>query len=275
MTEVSDEVQQIVNEMMKAEPTREYVPVDMNGHAGVTMNPTDISHWRRMDEHWREKGYGESYPIKNGLLSSWECSYCLERPDFEFTDETQTELRVTTPCPHSEGITTVTEFTVTSGKIICDDSLGDVYTIPDEIDDKFASYNTAVGVAQVIEENARMGCCYNMVWNSCPSLFQTGDGAYVIANLPYSDDGDDDPTPEGWTALTWFCTDLWAASIADYQDFLNKGGTPIEEKDQNGTRSVIDFPNGTYRVTHHSGEAEFDRDGYDGKPVIYTHLEKI
>lgn len=208
------------------------------------------------------------------VMDLYECGYCGQRPEVTVTDG---KARADSDCPLPDGITTVTEVCFPSGKVIITDDLRPVY---DGFDDReetkgFASYNSALGQHQVIQSFAALGCAFGPVGNSCPDLYRTGPDSYVIANLGWENDDDEDdeaspPVPDGWEKLAWVCTDLWAYSIADYDAWLARGGDPSK---LGWSDSVIELPPGTYRFTHHSGEAGFD--GWARGTVIYAHVERI
>lgn len=193
------------------------------------------------------------------VYDCWNCGEILE------TEILAEEVKVTTSCTLPDGITTTIRLEVPSGKIIVTDDLRPVYN---GFSDSFASYNTAMGQAQVVEEFARQGCAFGPVGNSCPTLYRTGDGTYVIASPDYDEDTNEPVLPDGWEPVTWICTDLWAYSIADYDDWASKGGAVGDWNDR-----VIDIPAGTYEFTHHAMEKGFD--GYAEGTVVYADIRKI
>jgi hypothetical protein len=206
------------------------------------------------------------------------CGNCDEFMSYQLIGDTAVAK---TECQYGEGITTVIEIDVLSGRLICDDDLRDAPTFDwdppssesfDPRAPRLASYNSALGQAQVVEKCAEVGLAYAPVGNSSPSLYEVGQGKYVVANPEYDEETDDVKNFEG-KPVAWFCTDLWACSMADYDTFLAAGGTPVEEDDQNGTRSVIDVPPGRYRMTYHGGEKFFDN--HSASDTIYAEFEKI
>lgn len=209
----------------------------------------------------------------SSLNLSSTCNNCDEYLSFRTYDSGETVELANNPCEYEGGVAMLNVIEFKSGRVILDDDLRDVYSVPDEVEDKFASYNTSLGQAQATAASFELGCAYGPVGNSCPSLYRTGDGTYVIANPAYDDDYEVKPLNTTWVELGAFCTDLWAFSMADYDDFLVKGGTPVEENNQNGTRVVIDFPPGTYAFVHHTGDVSFTDEGPG--PTIYTSIEKI
>jgi hypothetical protein len=145
-----------------------------------------------------------------------------------------------------------------------------------------ASYNSALGQAQAVEAMAAVGCAYGPVGNSCPGFYKTGEGTYVIANSGYSytgpedgwgDDEDYTDIPVPGELLASVCTDLWAYSVADYDDYVSLGGIPQTVANPNTYRTFVNVPAGVYKFTHHTGERGFDRDS--SAVTYYAHIERI
>lgn len=209
----------------------------------------------------------------NSFDLSHSCGVCDEWMQWSLVDN---EAVAQSECTMQNGVTTVVEIDVPSGRLICDDSLRDAEGFDWEDDDK-ASYNTTLGQAQVVEELATRGLFFAPCGNSCPGMWEIAPGKYAVASAAYneSDDESEDetlPLSLGGKQIDSFCTDLWAASMADYDNFLARGGKPIEEDDQYSTRWVMDVPAGRYRMTFHGGEKGFDRDADE---VIFAQIERI
>lgn len=193
----------------------------------------------------------------------YSCSRCGDHPRLTVTENA---VKVENPCPYPNGITTEITLHVPSGKIIVADDLRPIY---DGFNDtEFASYNSIFGQAQVVRAMADLGCAYGPVGNSCPGLYRTGKDTYIIAS-PRLDDNDVSSLPEEDCQAT-IITDLWAYSIADYEDWKSKGGDPAS---LDWSRTVMSVKPGTYKFTHHTGERDFDRDADD--TVIFAHVERI
>ncbi|MFI0742827.1 hypothetical protein ACH4PU_32800 [Streptomyces sp. NPDC021100] len=193
----------------------------------------------------------------------WSCAACDQRPTYVIRDGA---VHVQDPCPYPMGITTEITLDVPSGKLIVSDDLRDVYDVDF---DAGASYNTALGQAQVVEAMAALGCAFGPVGNSCPGLYREGENSYVIAS-PVLDENDVPSLPEK-DRLAHIVTDVWAYSIADFEDWKSKGGA-------SGTRllgdyTVVDVAPGTYKFTLHSGERGFDR--YAADTVVFAHIERV
>ena len=178
------------------------------------------------------------------------------------------------PCPYAEGITTVTTLAVPSGTLIVSDSLRPVYDWRGE--DLTVSYNSRLGQHQAALAMAARGCAFGYVSNTSPGLYRTGDGAYAIASLNYYPDGgeeltEEEATPPGWTLLARICTDLWAYSIADFEDWASRGGNTAA---LGYGDTLVAVPPGTYQVTCHTGERSFDWGDNPGA-TVYANIKKV
>jgi hypothetical protein len=235
------------------------LPVESNGH------------------QWVRDGHAVDVIKDNGVQHVMGhhhgCVTCGEGLKLEITETAAVPKE---PCLFPDGITTKIVLKVPSGKIVVEDDLRPLY---DGFNDHFASYNTDLGQAQVVKAYEKQGCAYGPVGNSCPGLYRTGEDTYVIASQVYVYDDEDDEEdkghlPDGWECLASICTDLWAYSIADYDDWVSKGGT---EDDGSGTAcwsgaDIVEIPAGEYEFTHHTGERGFD--SWADGPVIFAHIRK-
>lgn len=194
----------------------------------------------------------------------FECGFCGEYFAPRIADDA---VHVDKPCLHSGGTTTVITLRVPSGKIIVTDDLRPVYSVERK---DLASYNSALGRAQFIEAMAAIGCAYGPVGNTGPGMYRTGGDSYIIARPEYDYDNYEEPSLPESDCLASICTDVWAYSIADYQDWQARGGNP---DDLRWKDSVVEIPAGTYQFTHHSGERDFDCDAPG--TIIFAHIEKI
>lgn len=235
------------------------LPLHANGHVMTRENEAEVevlffSGFPGMEDH---------EPMVQGL--SYTCAMCGEWPTLRVTGE---GVFIDSPCPCSEGIITVVTLEVPSGKILVADNLRDIYRVDRT---GMADYNTPLGQAQYIKAMAGVGCAYGPVGNSCPGLWRTGPDSYVIARMPYDEDDDlAKPEPPGAERLAGICTDLWAYCVADYEDWLRRGGEPQEVL--GWSYDVVEVPPGTYRFTHHTGELDFD---HDADHLVFAHIERI
>jgi hypothetical protein len=190
------------------------------------------------------------------------CAACDAYPVYELADADT--VRIAAPCPHPDGVTTTFDLKVPSGRIVYANDLRPVYG-----DGHCeASYNTALGHHQYALSMAAKGCAYGHVGNSCPGLYPTGPGSYMIASPEYNEaDGTEDP-PES-QRLALMVTGVWVYSIADYQDWRDKGG---RDEDVLGNGGIIDIPAGTYTFTHLTGRRGFSH--YADGPIVYARFEK-
>jgi hypothetical protein len=201
------------------------------------------------------------------LDSPMRCAICGGRVKPTVDDGVVT---ADTECQAPNGLTTTITLEVPSGRILVTDDLRPIF----EIDDTgFESYNTIFGQAQHVKAMAEIGCAYGPVGNSSPTLYDTGNGTYAIATLEWneSDDVNDEEEwviPEGWIPLANIVTDLWAYSIADFENWKSKGGDPDALM---WCDTIVEIPPGVYEFTLHSGESDFNHNGAS----IYTHIRKI
>lgn len=180
--------------------------------------------------------------------------------------------RMTGPCPLPDGITTVITLAVPSGKLIVTDDLRPAWDWRDE--DLTASYNSALGQHQAIMTMAAAGCAYGPVLNTSPGLFRTGGDCYVIATPGFDPDPDESLVPAGWQELATTCTDLWAYSIADYEDWQSRDWDRGDRARRCKQDTIVDVTPGTYQFTHHTGERGFRYPHDTGEAVIFTHVER-
>jgi hypothetical protein len=209
--------------------------------------------------------YTDPYPGVFVSNFTSQCGTCDAELKLEITGDAVTVRG--DPCAYPDGVTSVITLSVPSGRIIVADDLRPVYNWDDA--DMSAGYNSALGQLQATEAMAAAGCAYGPVGNSCPGLFRTGGDSYVIASTGYDEETDKELTPEGWELMASVITDLWAYSVADYEDWTSKGGDPTA---LGWSETVVDVAPGAYRFTHHTGERTFDRDA--AGTVIYAHIDK-
>jgi hypothetical protein len=195
----------------------------------------------------------------------FSCAYCGDYVHYTITDDA---VHVDNPCKYSDGITTTIRLNVPSGKLVINDDLRPVYDGYGR--EGFADYTSNLGVAQVVEEFAKQGCAFGFVGDAWPDLFQTGDGEYVLANCGWDEELDGPRTPEGWTRLAGVDGAVWSYSIADFGDWVARGG---DVKNLDEDAEIVRIPAGVYEFTYHGGEKGFDR--HAAGTVIFTHIKKV
>ncbi|MFJ4700478.1 hypothetical protein ACIP5N_22135 [Streptomyces sp. NPDC088768] len=173
-----------------------HIPLHTNGHALLPKRTNAVHVFAEPGED----------PLVVG--AHFTCAICDERPVYVLRDGA---VHVREPCRYPRGITTEVTLDVPTGKLIVTADLRDVY------DADIHAGATALGQAQAVEAMANLGCAYGPVGNSCPSLYRNGEDGYIIAS-PIPDD-DDLPSLPDENRMADICTDdLWAYSIADFED---------------------------------------------------------
>jgi hypothetical protein len=157
---------------------------------------------------------------------------------------------------------------VPSGKIVFGDYLPEYRVDIDE--PRFASYNSSLGQCQVVKAYEEIGAAYGPVGNSCPAIYELVDGSYIIASPAYDEEKDDVVEPMHWMCMGTICTDLWAYTLADYDDWLAKGGN--EEK----IDGFLVVEPGTYKFTYLRWSDSFPQgdDSYSANE-IFARFTKI
>lgn len=192
------------------------------------------------------------------------CQICGQHPKYQVIEDA---AHVQAPCPHPDGITTTINLSVPSGKLLVSDNLRPVY---DWTDDSLLHYDSVLGRARAIEAMAAIGCAFGPASDRSLGLYRTEPDRYIIATPWIDFDNDEAPSIPEDTRLADICTDVWAYSIADYEDWISKGGDP---ETLDGGDTIVNVTPGTYQFVHHSGERGFDFDV--DETVIYAHVERI
>lgn len=207
-------------------------------------------------------------------LGHAQCATCGQDLDLEVR---VAEVVVKEPCPYPDGLTPVITLAVPSGRLIVTDDLRPAYNWRDE--DLTVSYNTALGQAEATRAMAAQGCAYGAVLNTSPSLYRTGPDSYVIASVAFafSDDDEDEGgevVPDGWEHLATVSTDLWAYSIADYEDWQSRDWDRARRAELGKLDTIVSVPAGTYQFTHHATERGFTYPHDTEETVIFAHIER-
>lgn len=238
-----------------------YMAVDQRGHSFASP-VVSIRSVELYGDPERFPGLAEklhTHPMNMALerYGLGECHWCGVQPKV-YLNEDRTALVADSECAAPEGVMTEYDIAFKSGRIVVQDSLGDVYCLAPEIDHSLHSYNTAIGQSQYVLEMAKLGCAYGPVGNTCPGVYRVAPDEYVVASLAYDNDPSsdaEDVLPEGWVSVAAVITDLWAYSIADHDDYVAKGGDM-----QNAPPEVVEITPGTYHFKHFTGLRNFDRD---------------
>ena len=137
------------------------------------------------------------------------------------------------------------EICIPSGKIAFGNDFREQYQEPEE---RF-NYNQTSGIKAAIEHYGDQGLLHGFVGNSCPNIYQTGN-KLTIGHLS----GKRKKVGE-------IVTDLWWYSLADYDDYVSRGGDPKVE--------FINVDPGRYVLTH-----RLNSSGWDKTPCVYATLDR-
>lgn len=187
--------------------------------------------------------------------------------------ETGYALDIEEPCQYPEGVPAFTSrVSFPSGEIAFADDLR--FAVGDIGDNVKTSYNAAPGRYEVYREYEKQNIAYGFVSNSSPNIYldvETGD---IHVALPAFNDETDDfhPIQESWKFIGGICTDLWAYTIMDAQEFHARG---VEVKDYGWMKKpeFAEVPAGTYEVTHYADLKGFDF--YSSDLTIFATLRRI
>lgn len=266
------------DEITKALKDPFMVTFDQRGHRFSEKDEIDVRGERLSLQHFADLlktnvRDEQKHPIPCHANWVFPCSSCAASPTIYLDLDAKTAT-AETECSLPQGVvTTVTRLEVPSGRMVVCDSLRDVYEIEDKRERGFADYNSALGQSQYVLAMADLGCAYGPVGNSSPTIYLKDDGTYVIASQRDPDDYDEDEEAlEAYVPLgepkAWICTDLWAYSIADRDDYVSKGG----KLDDKRYKTTFEVEPGTYEFTLHTGRRDFDQ---WAEPTIYAEFRKI
>lgn len=131
---------------------------------------------------------------------------------------------------------------IPSGKLICANDLREEFALPEK--ENF-DINESVGIKQTIEAYAKVGLFHGFCGNSCPGLY-LDKNKLTIASLAY-DEEKDETIDDGSLGkqIGLICSDLWWFSVADYDEFISRGGKVNEQWD-----SIVDVEPGRYVLTY-------------------------
>lgn len=272
------------------------LPIDQRGHKHIHDRHSDTPPVALQDGMVNDEGTVWFTPRVYGPV--FNCASCDTYPVWETVEDSDgnpVSLAAETACELPDGITTVIELAVPSGKMIVNDDLRPIFDWDMDRDAGKPGYNSVAGQDLVIKAMAERGCAYGPVLNSSPSLLRTGEDKYIISNYDPELAPGEDGNPVG-VELAGVCTDLWAYSIADYDNWFAKLTAWLEQTDLESDRhrnmkelaawveagadpaklpwtmTVVDVTPGVYRFTHHTGEAGFDHDDW---PALFADVELI
>lgn len=170
--------------------------------------------------------------------------------------------------------TTITEITVPSGRLIAADDLRSVEHFNIEAP---LSVNSGVGLDVLAVLTAQQAnTAYAFVGNTSPMVTRHGDGSIEVVSPDWPDDADIPVFKDGENMVAEICTDLWAAMLTDYQNWLDHGGPAISTANEHFAIekfTVFDVTPGKYRWTVYSHADRFDIHA-QGR-VTYARLECI
>lgn len=241
--------------------TLTHPPVDQRGHRQLHGSPVEFL-IHRLDG---------AFLAAAGLAGVFPCAYCDAHPGFVLGADGKT-LVAKTACPVPDGLDSVVHLDVPSGRIIVNDSLYPVYDVdlPDS-----PSYNSVAGRVLHNERMARLGCAHGYVGNTSPSLVSTAPGRFVVATFaPDAASGEEGHLAVAGDVLAHICTDLWAYSVADHDDYLVRAAAhdPADlERHRHAT--VVDVEPGTYRFRNVTGRAGVDV--HDGWPQVFAYIDLV
>lgn len=186
---------------------------------------------------------------------------------------TESGYTVTEKCTFVRTEEVVTRLEVPSGRLIIDDALR-CPGLPEP--DPLPSINYPPGRLELMRYHEARGKIYGNVLNTSPGVFKKDDeDSYTIGVWvdpeKFAEEEGWECIPEGWKQVAWVCTDVWSYEMMDYENWLALGGTPLEEDDQNGTRSVIEVTPGTYEFHYFCDRAGFDHH----EEVVFATFHRV
>ena len=163
-------------------------------------------------------GYSKDHLELTSGSGSDACSECGEGVKIIWDGE---KVSAVEPCVNAGGLGAWDlELDIPSGKMVFGNDFRELFPTEESF-----YINHAIGVKKCEEDYAKKGMFHFFVGNTCPSVFQKGN-SIIIGNFS---DEKDDLAPEEYTNVDSVCTDLWWVSIADYDEYINRGGK-INEK---------------------------------------------
>lgn len=169
-------------------------------------------------------------------------------------------------CSLAEGTTNTLRLSVPSGRIVVKDDLRGQYPLPESRD-----MDSVEGQIRLMDYMALTGSIFLPVSNTSPSIYETGENSFAVSNgISQEEYGDGSEwventvtVEEDWEEVASVCTDLWAVSMADYDDYLSKGGEPVHNN-VFGETNVFTVAPGLYGITYHGHEKGVDIHDFSG-----------
>jgi len=205
------------------------------------------------------------------------CSRCDTKLLFAFDGQ---QIRVTSdPCPYSNGIHSVFELNVPSGKLVVANDLRTWFPCDDSRD-----INSTFGCHLTTLDYAGVGMAHGYVGNSSPGVYSAGSDSFVIGNYdegiwdPESQDYVPNPEPSPWgEELTQICTDLWWYSIVDLAELVRRREyyTPkLSLEDLLKRVEVLEVKPGVYEFRHDPEARSYENEGSTA-PTVYATFKWV
>lgn len=223
------------------------IPVDYNGHfysLGDDVYVKDYVEGMISGSYLLHKG--EKTDIVNVSIL-FHCPQCCQPLKIQYDGSI---VKILDPCPYPQGYPAYTfELNVPSGKMVVGNDFRDIFPVIEEY-----AINYAFGCQTTSDAYASVGLAHAYVGNSCPSVYRKNKSTLFVGNK----------LSQLGKRVAGICTDLWWYSIADYDEYIRRGGdhTNVE---------VINVHPGLYQFTH---QKHLLKDDYL-KAEIYTYINRI
>ena len=244
------------------------VPVDLKGHTsnerfftgddGVVM--LDFSKYD--EDVYYEAAYGFSK----------SCNNCGEYIGLRYDPVTKLGSTNLEQCRYAGGFTTHTEVEFLSGKILVADAIPGNWVRAGDVDGS-ATYNSKLGQQQVIQMMAVRKTAFGPTGNQSLGLYKINDEHYQIIGPGYDLDNDKILLPDGLTeedSVAGICTDLWAYSIVDWDEWLKAGNDP---EALHWDETPVEIKPGRYLFSYHGHETGFEWDA--AGPQVFADMTLV
>lgn len=214
-------------------------------------------------------------PLRSLISGTLRTCPCCGDGDFETETNGKVVRIMGDPCVYPKGLPlTEWELNVPSGKLVVANDLRDIFPVLEE-DLDISSYS---GCSQTALAYAAIGLSHAFVGNSCPAVFDCGEGVYKISG--------GGPDEEVWNGEKWvevdpkpvvegkevarICTDLWWYSICDQAEFRRRCKR-FKVKPKSLDVETISVKPGVYRFRHDEEARGNDAPG----ECIFTRFEWV